>query len=76
LLAYKGWRLAQAAFLPRTRDVGLTMLLYATFLGAHGFVSHTVLDDAHGMFILAFIVAMGLQAAWHEPRAASGADAW
>ena len=74
LLAYKGWQLARTAFLPRTRDVGLTMVLYAAFLGAYGFVSHTVLDDAHGMFILAFIVAMGLQAAWHEPRATSRAD--
>ena len=73
LLAHKGWRLARKAIARRTRDIGLTLVLYAAFLGAYGFVNHNVLDEPHGMFILAFIIGAGLQAAWREHAALSRA---
>jgi O-antigen ligase len=66
ILAHKGLRLARAARARHSREIGLTLLLYAAFLGAYGFVNHNVLDEPHGMFILAFIVAAGFQAAWLE----------
>jgi hypothetical protein len=66
ILAHKGLRLARVARGRHSREIGLTLLLYAAFLGAYGFVNHNVLDEPHGMFILAFIVAAGFQAAWLE----------
>ena len=71
LLAHKGWRLARSALATRTRDIGLTIVLYAAFLAAYGFVNHNVLDEPHGMFILAFIIGAGVQATWWERAAIS-----
>jgi O-antigen ligase len=66
ILLRKGWRLACGAVSTRAREAGLTIVLYATFLAAYGFVNHNVLDEPHGMFIFAFIVAAGLRAEWHD----------
>ncbi|MGZ5170307.1 MAG: O-antigen ligase family protein [Burkholderiales bacterium] len=69
IVAMKGWRLARTASAAHAREIGSTMVVYAAFLAAYGFVNHNVLDEPHGMFILAFIVAAGFQAAWPERRA-------
>jgi O-antigen ligase len=57
LLARSGWRLARAARDAHGRDVGVAMAIYAMFLVLYGFVSHNVLEEPHGMFVLAFIAA-------------------
>jgi O-antigen ligase len=64
IVAIRGWQLARTATAIHTREIGSTMVVYAAFLAAYGFVNHNVLDEPHGMFILAFIVAAGFQAAW------------
>ena len=61
-IAYKGWALARAASEKLDRDIGLTLVVYAVFLGAYGFVSHNVLEEPHGMFVLAFLLALAAQA--------------
>ncbi|MGZ9002314.1 MAG: O-antigen ligase family protein [Burkholderiales bacterium] len=57
LLARGGWRLARSAPDESGRDLGVTMAIYAMFLVLYGFVSHNVLEEPHGMFVLAFIAA-------------------
>ena len=57
LIGRRGWRLARTASDTQGREIGLGMMLYACFLALYGFVSHNVLDEPHGMFILAFVVA-------------------
>lgn len=57
LIGRRGWRLARTASDAHGREIGLGMMLYAFFLALYGFVSHNVLEEPHGMFILAFIVA-------------------
>jgi O-antigen ligase len=63
ILIRKGWQLAGRAIDTHARDVGMTMILYAVFLITNGFVNHNVLDDAHSIFIFAFIVAARLRIA-------------
>jgi O-antigen ligase len=62
IVAIRGWRLARNAVSVHAREIGAMMLLYAAFLTAYGFVNHNVLDEPHGMFVLAFIVAAGFGA--------------
>jgi hypothetical protein len=57
LVAHRGWKLARTAVSPHVRDIGIGTVLYAAFLALYGFVSHNVLEEPHGMFILAFIIA-------------------
>jgi hypothetical protein len=58
LLTYKGWQLTRGTVGKRSKEVGVTLLIYAAFIAAFGFVSHNVLEDSHGMFVLAFMVAI------------------
>lgn len=59
----RGWRLVRSAVDAHGQDTGRAMLLYAIFLSLYGFASHNVLDEPHGMFILAFMVASAAGAA-------------
>ena len=66
ILVRKGWQLTRNAIDAHARDVGVTMIVYAVFLITNGFVNHNVLDDAHSIFIFAFIVAAGIRIARSE----------
>jgi O-antigen ligase len=57
MLALRGWTIARTAIEDHSKDVGRTWLLCAFFLALYGMVSHNVLEEPHGMFLLAFIVA-------------------
>ena len=60
LVAHRGWKLARTAVSRHVRDIGMGAVLYAMFLALYGFVSHNVLEEPHGMFILAFIIAASM----------------
>jgi O-antigen ligase len=66
VVAVQGWNLAWSAVSERARDIGRAAIIYALFLAAYGFVNHNVLDEPHGMFILAFMVA-GFQGRCRSP---------
>ena len=61
LLARRGWTLAREAGDPRAVDVGRAMLLYAAFIAIYGFFSHSILEEPHGIFLMAFITAAGFR---------------
>jgi O-antigen ligase len=61
LLAWRGWTLSREAVSPHVADVGRAMLLYATFITFYGFFSHSILEEPHGIFLMAFITAAAIQ---------------
>lgn len=71
IMARRGWQLARTAIDQEGRDIGKAMLLYAIFLFAYGFFSHNVLEEPHGMFAIAFIVAAAFRASRVAPVWAS-----
>jgi O-antigen ligase len=52
----RGRRIARSALTPQGQDVGKALAVYAMFLAAYGLFSHNVLEEAHGMFAIAFLV--------------------
>jgi len=58
-IALRGWKIAREAATDLERDVGRTMLVYAGFLAVYGCFSHNVLEEPHGIFLMAFLVAAG-----------------
>jgi len=75
LLTQTGWRLMRSAPTPRGADIGRATIMLALCLAVNGFFSHNVLDEPQSMFLLAFLVAAGLQAqrATGAPAASSPA---
>jgi O-antigen ligase len=61
LLAWRGWTLSREAVSPQLADVGRAMLLYAMFIAFYGFFSHSILEEPHGIFLMAFITAAAFQ---------------
>jgi O-antigen ligase len=61
LLAWRGWTLSREAVSPQVADLGRATLLYATFVAVYGFFSHSMLEEPHGIFLMAFITAAAFQ---------------
>ena len=59
LLTWRGWTLSHEPGDPLAVDVGRAMLLYAAFIAVYGFFSHSILEEPHGIFLMAFITAAG-----------------
>jgi O-antigen ligase len=75
LLANRGWRLAREAPSAGGKDLGKAIVLYAAFIASYGFFSHNVLEEPHGIFLMAFLAAAGFQATaeqGHRPWLARG----
>jgi hypothetical protein len=58
----QGRRIARWAPTGEGQDIGRAIAVYALFLAAYGMFSHNVLEEAHGMFAIAFLTAAGLRA--------------
>jgi O-antigen ligase len=67
LLAKRGWRVWQEASSQPSADLGKTMVLYATFIAAWGFFSHNVLEEPHGIFLMAFLASAAFAAGSSPP---------
>jgi O-antigen ligase len=61
LLAWRGWTLSREAASPQVADLGRATLLYAMFIAFYGFFSHSILEEPHGIFLMAFITAAAFQ---------------
>jgi O-antigen ligase len=59
----RGRRIARSALTAEGQDIGKALAVYALFLAAYGLFSHNVLEEAHGMFAIAFLTAAGFRAA-------------
>jgi O-antigen ligase len=57
----QGRRIARTALTAEGQDIGRALAVYALFLAAYGMFSHNVLEEAHGMFAIAFLTAAGLR---------------
>jgi O-antigen ligase len=57
----QGRRIARTAATAEGQDIGRALAVYALFLAAYGMFSHNVLEEAHGMFAIAFLAAAGLR---------------
>jgi O-antigen ligase len=62
-LARAGLRLARTAATLHDQEIGRMMMLFAVFLAAYGFFIHNVLREPFTVFVLAFVVAVGYEAA-------------
>ena len=63
ILARRGWRLYRTAVSRHGQEAGQVMVLFAFFLATYGVFIHNVLKEPYTLFVLAFIVAMGFEAA-------------
>jgi len=68
LVAWRGWTLTQETADTQAVDVGRAMLLYAAFIAVYGFFSHSILEEPHGIFLMAFITAVGFRNGIHSGR--------
>ena len=62
LLFRRGRRIVRRAVDATDRDVGRAMVLSALYVALYGAASHNVLEEPHGMFLLAFVAAAGFHA--------------
>jgi O-antigen ligase len=62
LFFVRGRRLVRRALDATDRDIGRAMVLYALFLALYGVTSHNVLEEPHGVFMIAFLAAAGFEA--------------
>jgi O-antigen ligase len=72
LLAREGMRLMRSAATRESSDIGRAMLMFALCLAMNGFFSHNILDEAHTMFLMAFLAAAGLHAKHRSALRSSG----
>jgi O-antigen ligase len=68
ILAYRGWAIWQEASTQPVADIGRALLVYAAFLMLYGFFSHNVLEEPHGIFLMAFLWAVTLRERLPRPR--------
>jgi O-antigen ligase len=61
ILVRQGWRLMRDAAADPAKDVGRMIVLFGVFMAAYGFFSHNVLEEPHTLFLVAFVVATGVQ---------------
>jgi len=62
LLLWRGWQLMRSAPSLEGSEIGKATLILALYIAANSLFSHNVLDEAHGIFLIAFIVAAGFRA--------------